>query len=1255
MSTAVPLSRQFAPISRAYQTEDLSLGEAWQSFAGGERKAWGDLLAQFRVVILAEAGAGKTYELMAAARKMAGEGRPAFFIRIEDIDADFENAFETGDAAAFRDWLAGSEEAWFFLDSVDEVRLGNPRAFEDAIRTFGAKIRDARQRAHVIISSRPYAWRSALDRALIEEVLPFASGDAKAETADDSEGGAAMAVSQVESEDGTSVELYFLAPLTDADISLFSKHCGVVDTGPFLDAVKRGALTPLAQRPFDLQELVESWTARGAFGSRLDVLQTSIGHHLGALTGTPLARARTAVDELAVAAVLTGKSSFRLPGGGGATAIQVEDLLAGWSDAEIASLLETGLFSEAVYGEVRFRHREIKELLAATWFAARMVDPSARDHLYTLIFRSQFGQTSLALRLRPILPWLILLDDGLRDAVLSEYPEVAVEGGDPASLPLAVRRTMLSALIDRLIEPASMVNGLDNSEVARIAQTDIGSEVLKLIADHRTNDDALFVLARLVWQGKLTICVPSMVDVALDAGRGIYTRLVAIRAVGSVGQPSTLLALWRDLAAHADLLPRRLLAELLDHALGTAEAVDLILASVDHLEPHKEFEVTGLRQGFTALIDRLPAPTNSAADPSTRLIMGFAGMLARAPHVEPKDCQISEEYAWLVGPALHVIERLVDARHPAALSPQVLSVLAGAASLRFWKTERYGERTSTLGKTVPQWVELNDKLFWWTVDHRRQGSAEPLVDDWPVTWMDHFWAFELDSLSRTLSWIPSRSGDDQMVALSRSVRTYVEGGKQASSLTALKAEVAGSPELEAALEQKLNPPPSAASEKYERYERDRIRKKRERDDEDARLRAEFRARLIADPAAVRQPPGLEVGQLGVDQYNLMRFLESDGMGSTWSDGADWRRLIPEFGTDVATAYRDGAVNAWKAYNPGLRSDDWDGNRTPYVLIFAMAGLSFELQDPAALQALTPKLAQRAFRYALRELNGFPKWFEPLYRSKPNAGRTFLWNELRWELENTQPDQALHYVLSRIVYYAPWLHKELASTVLTWLQGHEPATLEALDHCRAIVMGGASEPSVIANLAKSKLANATTPDAHRPTWQALWIDADQAGGLPDLKARLDRGDISDPEAFCTALCVALLGRFRTASPLFWTFRTPSALKDFYLLTHQQIRVADDLHRANTGVYSPTARDDAQDARERLLGLLSELPGQLAYEAIRDLADAHPDPHYKNYLGAKARRRAEAEADLPSWKVLEVAKLANRVATNVAPRASSHAVP
>lgn len=57
-----------------------------------------------------------------------------FFIRIEDIEDGFEAAFEVGSVHAFESWLDFQEEAWIFLDSADEARLENPRAFEKAIK-----------------------------------------------------------------------------------------------------------------------------------------------------------------------------------------------------------------------------------------------------------------------------------------------------------------------------------------------------------------------------------------------------------------------------------------------------------------------------------------------------------------------------------------------------------------------------------------------------------------------------------------------------------------------------------------------------------------------------------------------------------------------------------------------------------------------------------------------------------------------------------------------------------------------------------------------------------------------------------------------------------------------------------------------------------------------------------------------------------------------------------------------------------------
>ena len=148
------------------------------SVAGGTPQHWRALENLYRVLILAEPGAGKTFEARHQARKLAEKGKKAFFIRIEKLNNTFDTAFEIGTAEAFESWLASTEEAWFFLDSVDEAQLETPRAFEDAIRIFGSRIRMARERAHVYITSREDAWQALPDRSLIEQHLPYVDKDA---------------------------------------------------------------------------------------------------------------------------------------------------------------------------------------------------------------------------------------------------------------------------------------------------------------------------------------------------------------------------------------------------------------------------------------------------------------------------------------------------------------------------------------------------------------------------------------------------------------------------------------------------------------------------------------------------------------------------------------------------------------------------------------------------------------------------------------------------------------------------------------------------------------------------------------------------------------------------------------------------------------------------------------------------------------------------------------------------------------------
>lgn len=431
----VELIRRFKPMSsRSWEWDFLLSGP-------GKLKRWHEIEEEYRILIIADPGAGKTFEAKTRARKMCERGKKAFFIRIEKIDASFDHAFEIGTAEEFAAWLESTDEAWFFLDSVDEAQLETPRALEDAVRIFGARIHKALERTHIFITSREDAWRALPDQSLIEQHLPY--GEPETEETDTHGDRVPM------------LTLLRLAGLTEDEISLFAGHYGVGEVSAFLDAIKRGNLLALAERPFDLKALIRVWVADHKLGSRFDVLQRMIGLQLEFVTAVTAsvqidaAKALTGARTLAGAVMLTGNAMICLPDG-----LRSPDridpclLLPGWSDEEIAALLRTGLFDDVVYTSVRFRHREIRELLSAEWANDLLSRPSGRAQIEHLFFRNSYGQEIIVPRTRPTLSWLILLDDAVRDKALALAPEIASEGGDPSKLPLAVRRAMLRDIVE---------------------------------------------------------------------------------------------------------------------------------------------------------------------------------------------------------------------------------------------------------------------------------------------------------------------------------------------------------------------------------------------------------------------------------------------------------------------------------------------------------------------------------------------------------------------------------------------------------------------------------------------------------------------------------------------------------------------------------------------------------------------------------------------------------------------------------------
>jgi hypothetical protein len=900
-----------------------------------------------------------------------------------------------------------------------------------------------------------------------------------------------------------------------------------------------------------------------------------------------------------------------------------------WDASDIRQLLGRGVFSDAIYSFTRFRHRENRELLAAQQLGLLLQQPDDRALVADLLFKTVYGETVIAPRTRPLLPWLILFDETVLRQALSIDPELATEGGDAARLPLDIRSDILRSMVEKIA--AGKSSGGSNTEVARIAQGDLADETRKLLLKHTDNEQVVFFLGRMVWQGQMATVAPELRSIAVDPSRDLYSRIVAVRAIGASSGGDDIVDMWTSINATAKGLSRRLLAELVDIAPPSGASVDLLLQSLELAESHETYKTTGLSNALYEFADRLPMTNEAAAEkPLVRLIDGMAALLAREPHIERRDCRVSEPFTWLMGPALHTISRLIQSRSQACLGQSVLGVLGRVPALRQWGHGRDNDRKNDLKEAVPRWKELNDALFWHTVEDARlvaEADGKRVTDDWDIFWIGHFWKFEGASFHRTIEWVKSREHiDDRSVALSVAFRIYSQNGRLPRWRLSLWRAVKGNDELEGKLTALMRPAPSRERTRSRAIERGWERRRREEEAKDAAWTAEFAARMRANPAAVRAPSGLAPGQISQAQAYLLQKMDGDGMRMSRGVGSRWQALIPEFGQEVAEAFRDGARHFWRHYRPILRSEGADSGSIPYALIYAMAGLDIEAgEDHQGLSGLSAADARHALRYATWELNGFPDWFEPLYRRYPEIGFDLVWGEVEWQLANSVEPTSKHYILQDLVYHAPWLHSALATPILGWVNEHGVSSSDTMRYARTIILSGGLAPSEIALLAQRLCEAPSTPDDQKPAWFALWIDCDPDAALPVLRAML--ASVTQPEdsRFAERFVVALVGGRGEGISGSGLFKTPARLGALYELMHRHIRVEEDLDRTGGGVYSPSIRDDAQEARSRLFSLLTDIPGEESYREMRRLADNHPVPAHRESMRLSAHQRAVIDSD------------------------------
>ena len=861
-------------------------------------------------------------------------------------------------------------------------------------------------------------------------------------------------------------------------------------------------------------------------------------------------------QRLAAAVTMQKKPAIRVPDGMPISAyVDGEAVLKDWDARKCGTLLSRSIFDPAIYGSVRFHHRSVREYLTAEWLFDLLKKGKSRRHIEQLFFSNRYGKSVVIPTMRPILPWLALLDEGIRSKTLHLASEVLFEGGDPGSLPRAVRADILTRICERLAVDEVYRTELDYSAIRRFAAVDIESTVHGLLVLYQSHNDVCSLLLGMAWHAKLPSCAEIATKIATTLSAEKYRLVWAIRVVGAVGDPAAIRQCINFLLKNAGALSREAVAEAIKSFSSKGlEISDLvvILTTVDLPDKYQ----------YTSLSSRLEKFIQTLSEKElVDFVIGLRPYIETSPFKEPEYYRISLRYGWLLKSAALAVFRLVEARHSDVLSTDCLRIISLSGAATHYSSD--SRKFPPFQPLVRGYAALNRALFWHDVALTRtakQAKSERLTDWWPARFPNDYWAFSVSDFDYVTEQIAAQfDDDDKLVALSLAIHLYFGNGRGQNWRKRLEEQTKPFPEVCNKLQEFLIPkPPTEDEKKWRKQERQFKRARAERDRKEKASLEKWKAWLSSNQSVLRDVSIAKNGSVWNAQHYLHdRMREFAPNISRWGSNA-WRKLEEVYGQQTAKAYRDGLVAYWREYQPKLRSDGLKNpNSIPHAIPIGLSGLEIEASELEDWPSnLTRSEARTASRFAMLEMNGFPSWIGKLHLRFPEIVIATLLKEIAWEVEEQGSEKEHSYVLADLVWHGTQFDEELAPLILKELDGPIPKFQSTLEHALLIVLRskGVSDTE-IATMAKRQLQKSMAQE-HLATWCAALISVDPRAGIDCMNKLLDAISTQrEQDQFCMQVAVHLTSERRSTISARNRFKQPQFLEKLHGILHRYIRVGE----------------------------------------------------------------------------------------------------
>ena len=1195
---------------------------------------WQDLLSSKRVLIISEAGAGKTYECRTQCQRLWDVGEPAFFLELATLaSSDLRTMLSHEEEVRLDAWLTSqSDVATFFLDSIDELKLSRGK-FDLALNRLSKSVAGQLGRVRVVITTRPVPF----DEELVRRFLPVpappeteANGDTFARVA---MGNRANKLANEKGYETVDWRIVALMPLSDRQIEEFARDQGVGDPKALVEDLRRRNAQEFARRPQDLIELCADWRDFKRIRTHKEQVATNIYVKLkpreerAEAAELSVDRAIEGASRLALAMMLTRRLTIRHSAesdvGGEIVALDPAVVLPDWSANERKALLERPLFGIASYGRVRFHHRSVAEYLTAERIKFLRDRGMTASALRRLIFAQTRGKTIVRPSKRPIAGWLALADTMIFETLRDHEPAVLLVEGDPETLTPSQRNQALRAYVERFGQGGWRGLDVPHIQIHRFASPELAEEMKRLWGQGVENPEIRKMLLQLIDTGGIAECSDIANAVAIDTEASRTERIFAIDALAALGD------------SRLDLI----ISEIANDARNWPD--DLSRGVVLRLFP-EHLRVTSL----CLLLARIKESKRSLGDLGWHLPRLIAEADFDAPTLELLRDGLYElassglrwrgEWPHIVSDRPHLANALA-ATCVSGLKNRATAgwLRASALSLRLPHRESGNEEAisqlKALVKGLP--ADHNEQLFW--AEDALIQSVRIIDDPW-----DRFaettiqGAVEINS-DRDGNWIKTALADsdrpaaDRAMLLQAALRLAPSWEEWRSHTIGLKVLVGDLPELIAVIDDRLKS--SLRTKKRMRWEVEAEKRKNQEERREAKNHASWVTfwREVAERPEIAFSPE----RSGNTAWNLWRAMSNAGDESRASG---WNRRFIEayFGKVTADRLRLTLMGQWRNDRPTLVSERPDDEKNTYLERWqlGLAAIYAEAEDPQWATKLTDEEAKLAARFAVIELNELPKWLKGLVMEHPTAVDSVLGQELSHDLQSNAPAQWHSMLLQSIGNTSEAVAGVFVPRLVAWLNAsgsrvrkkdNENGAAQRLGRVVGILMkhGNSAIRANLCTVAKQQLGKRIpSPRAH--IWLHALIRLDASAGVNALEAKI--GIVAPaPRSKAVAWIGDVFGDrhdgVNLADPQF----TPSILLRLLRLSYRHVRPQDDVRHEDS--YTPDARDHAEHARNAIVNVLLRANGEDGWAAKLEMAADPLCEHFKDRILAVAEEYWAEELD------------------------------